>query len=36
MATLTLTHILDATLITTDADFDHLDNVFFKVEKLIL
>ncbi len=32
----TLTHVLDATLVTTDADFDHLDNVFFKLEKLIL
>jgi tRNA(fMet)-specific endonuclease VapC len=31
-----LTHILDATLLTTDADFDHLNNVFFKVERIIL
>ena len=31
-----LTHILDATLLTTDADFDHLDDIFFKVERIIL
>jgi tRNA(fMet)-specific endonuclease VapC len=30
-----LTHILNATLLTTDSDFDHLDGVFFSVEKII-
>ena len=32
----TLTHVLDAILLTTDRDFDHLDKVFFKVEKIVL
>jgi tRNA(fMet)-specific endonuclease VapC len=28
------THVAKATLITTDADFEHLDAIFFKVEKI--
>ena len=31
-----VTSILDATLITTDKDFDHLDNVFLKLERIVL
>ena len=28
------THVLDLTILTTDNDFDHLDNVFIKVAKV--
>ena len=27
-------HVTGATLVTTDADFDHLDGVFIKLEKI--
>ena len=30
------THLLEATLITTDNDFDHLKNVYFNVEKIVV
>ncbi|MEM9884972.1 MAG: hypothetical protein AAF849_03705 [Bacteroidota bacterium] len=27
-------HVVDATLLTTDKDFDHLDQQFIKLERL--
>ena len=29
------THVLDITILTTDNDFDHLDNVFIKIDKVV-